>query len=125
MLKNLENQLRKLPRDALRKWKDFNEKAKTGVLLDAARAKELQMKLAKIPLRTTKDAVERVIGQGDKVKGMLKNLDNKLKRIPRDALRQWKDFNDKAKTGALLNAARAKELHMKLAKIPIRTLKDA
>ena len=39
---------------------------------------------------------------------MLKNLENKFKRIPRDALKQWKDFNDKAKIGALMDAARAK-----------------
>ena len=125
MIKNLENTLKKIPRDALSKWKQFNEDAKKGAILDAMRAKDLKFALDKIPLRTTKDAVERIIGQGDKIKGMLKNLENQLKKIPRDAIRQWKDFNDKAKTGAILDAARAKELKFKLEKIPLRTTKDA
>ena len=56
MLKNLENQLKKIPRNAIRSWKQFNEDAKKGVILDNLKAKELQMKLAKIPIRTLKDA---------------------------------------------------------------------
>ena len=55
-LRDLDNQLKKLPRDALRIWKNFNEKAKLGAVLDNLRAKELQMKLSQIPLRTMKDA---------------------------------------------------------------------
>ena len=74
MLKNLENKLKKIPRDALKKWRDFNEDAKKGALLDAMRAQKLKHSMSKIPLRTIKDAENRIIGQGEKIKGMLKNL---------------------------------------------------
>ena len=125
MLKNLDNQIKKIPRDALRQWRNFNEKAKTGDILDNLRAQKLEKKLSQIPLRTVKDAQQRIIGQGDKVTGMLKNLDNQIKKIPRDAIRQWKNFNEKAKTGDILDNLRAQKLEKKLSQIPLRTVKDA
>ena len=123
MLKNLDKQLLRIPRDALNLWKKFNDDAKKGAILDGFRAKELKFTMSKIPVRTLKDAVARIIGQGDKVKGMLKNLDNKLKKIPRDALKNWKDFNENVKRGAILDGLKARELKHLLEKIPLRTLK--
>ena len=125
MLKNLDKQLKRVPRDALKQWKQFNDDAKKGAILDGFRAKELKFTMSKIPVRTLKDALERVIGQGDKVKGMLKNLDNKLKKIPRDALKNWRDYNDNVKRGAILDGLKARELKNLLEKIPLRTVKDA
>ena len=55
-----------------------------------------------------KDAHTRILGQGDKIAGMIKDLENKIKRIPREALSLWKKYNEDAKKGAILDAARAK-----------------
>ena len=125
MLKNLDKQLQRIPRDALNQWKQYNNDAKKGAILDNLKAQKLKFSMSKIPVRTMKDTIERIIGQGDKVKGMLKNLDNKLKNIPRDALRNWRDFNDRVKKGDLMDSLRARELKMLLEKIPLRTQRDA
>ena len=124
-IKLFVKQLEKRPRDAFNNWLNFLNNAKKGDILDNARAQKLDHILKMIPLRTLKDAEQRILGQGDKISGMIKNLENQLKKIPRNALNLWKKFNEDAKRGAILDNLKAKELQMKLAKIPIRTLKDA
>ena len=39
-----------------------------------------------------RDGVQRIVGQGDKVFGRLKELENQWKKLPRDALRIWKNY---------------------------------
>ena len=56
MLKNLDNTVKKLPRDALNQWKQFNEDAKKGIILDNLKAQKLKLLMARIPLRIVKDA---------------------------------------------------------------------
>ena len=45
-----------------------------------------------MPNRVLKDSQQRIVGEGNKIKGAFKDLENKLKQVPRDALKQWKDF---------------------------------
>ena len=61
-----------------------------------------------IPFRTSKDAVNRIIGNGNAILGKLKELETRLLRIPRDALRNWKNYVDKVKAGDILDGLRAK-----------------
>ena len=65
------------------------------------------------------------MGQGDKVKGLLKNLENSIKNLPRDALNLWKKFNEDIKKGILLDNIRAQKLKYAMRRIPDRTMKDA
>ena len=50
------------------------------------------MTLTKIPLRTISDARSRIIGQGNLILAKLKELENRLSRLPRTALRKWKEY---------------------------------
>ena len=67
-------------------WKNYALKVKEGLILDNLIAQKLSMTLNKIPLRTVKDSIQRLIGSGNKIKGALKELEVKLKSIPREAL---------------------------------------
>ena len=82
------------------------------------------MTLNKIPLRTVKDSIQRLIGSGNKIKGALKELEVKLKSIPREALSQWKKYAIKVREGRFLDNLRAQRLEKTLIQIPSRTIKD-
>ena len=125
VFKDLDSQSQRLPREALKIWKDFVNAISTGELMDNIKAQKLKSALQNIPVRTIKDANERIFGQGDKIKGRLMALENRLKQVPRDALRAWKQYVDAIKTGNLIDGMRAQQLQFKLAGIPHRTLKDA
>ena len=66
--------------------------------------------MSKIPFRTSKDALNRIIGNGNAILGKLKDLGGRLQRIPRDALRNWKNYVENTKAGALLDGIKAQQL---------------
>ena len=124
-LKELEVKIKQIPREALSIWKNYNLKVKEGKFLDNLRAQILEKTLNQIPLRTMRDASQRIIGNGDKIKGALRELEAKIKQIPRDALSIWKNYNLKVKEGMILDNLKAQNLSMTLSQIPMRVLKDS
>ena len=109
-LKELEKKLQSIPREALKSWKKHVDAIKSGAILDRLKAEQLKQTLEKIPLRTSKDAAFRIIGNGNAILAKLKVLESNLRRIPRDALRQWKTHTEAVKKGALLDGIRAQKL---------------
>ena len=124
-LAKMENKLKNRKRQAYRLWDRYIQDIKTGKLLDGIRAQKLNQTLSKIPLRTTRDATQRIMGQGDKITGALKTLENRIKNIPRQALRSWKDHNDKVKRGKMLDNLRAQQLKNALGRLTLRTLRGS
>lgn len=124
VLKQLDQRLRQIPREALQKWKGYVNHVKTGAILDNLRAEKLNTTLNKIPVRVLKDTHHRIIGQGNLVMGVLKDLENRLRQIPRDALRKWRVYVTHVKTGAILDSLRAERLKTSLNSIPQRVMKD-
>ena len=106
-LKELENKLKQIPRDAVQRWKKFVDAVRNGEMLDSLKAEKLKSILNVIPKRVLKDAEDRIVGQGNKIKGRLRELENKLKQIPRDAINRWKDYVNEVKTGAILENLKA------------------
>ena len=82
-LKELDYRLRQLPREALSIWRRFSEAVKQGKIVDNLRAVQLKATLTKIPIRTLKDACSRVFGNGSLIAGKIKELEVKLKQVPR------------------------------------------
>ena len=56
------------------------------------KAKELNNKLHKIPQRTLKDACDRIIGGGDKLKGALRRMIIAYQKKPKDAFSLWRNW---------------------------------
>ena len=54
-----------------------------------------------------KDATQRIFGNGNKIKGALRELEAKIRQIPRDALSIWRNYNLKIKEGAFLDNLKA------------------
>ena len=95
------------------------------MFLDNLRAQILEKTLNQIPSRTIKDSTQRIIGNGNKIKGALKELENKIKQIPRDAISIWRNYNLKVKEGLVLDNLKAQKLSITLKEIPLRTIKDS
>ena len=91
-------------------WKRYVDKVNSGALLNSLKAQQLNQLMMKIPNRKLKDAANRIVGQGDMIMGKLKNLENNLRKIPKDALAKWKGYVDAINTGKLLNGIRAQQL---------------
>ena len=117
--------LQKKPKTAFEKWKKYLEGLKHKDFFDNLRSSKLLNVLTKIPLRTTRDSVQRVLGGGSKLKGATQSLINGLKNIPKKALRNWKKTTQDIKDKKLFDNARSAQLCMFLERIPKRTLKDA
>jgi hypothetical protein len=93
-------------------------------LLNAIKARQLKECLERIPVRTLKDGFERIVGDGDKLKGVIKRMLKQYERRKYDAFRKWKQWLVDSRSLGLLNAIKARELNYKLESIPSRTLKD-
>ena len=94
-------------------------------MMDNLKAQQLVMILSVIPQRVLRDADQRIIGNGDKIKGAIKELEVKIKQIPREALAIWKKYIQKIKEGEILDNLKAQKLQFTLSQIPIRVLKDS
>ena len=79
----------------------------------------------KVPVRTLRDATQRILGDGSKVKGAIKKIYSAMQKMPKVALEKWrkymiglknKDFFDNLRSAKLLNC---------LSRIPIRRTRDA
>ena len=81
--------------------------------------------LHKIPQRTLKDACDRIIGGGDKLKGALRRIVLAYQKKPKDAFDLWKKWLDLVKNKQVVDRLTAQRLLTSLNSIPQRTLKDA
>ena len=124
-IKKVFSTLQRKPKTAFDKWKKYLEGLKHKDFFDGLRSAKLLNVLTKIPLRTTKDAAQRILGDGNKVKGAVKNIVNGLKNVPKKALRNWNKTTQEIKEKKLFDNARSAKLLNSLEKIPRRTLKEA
>jgi hypothetical protein len=90
IMKRMIKQYEKRAHDAFRKWKQWLVDSKSRGLLNAIKARELKDKLESIPSRTLKDGFDRIVGDGDKLKGVIKRMLKQYEKRAFDAFRKWK-----------------------------------
>ncbi|OMJ93792.1 hypothetical protein SteCoe_3113 [Stentor coeruleus] len=123
-IKNILSAIQKMPKNALERWRDYIKNIKTKGMLDNARAHKLQNVFDRIPRRVTKDAVERMIGEGNKIKGALKSIVNSLRKATKTAFVKWSDYIKDVKAKKLFDNIISQKLKIALSKIPNRALRD-
>ena len=118
--------MQKMPKVALEKWRKYVIACKNKDFFDNLRSAKLLNCLTRIPTRRTKDAAQRILGGGNKIrKGALQSLVNGLKNIPKKALRKWGKVVQDIKDKKLFDNTRCAKLQNYLEKIPRRTMKEA
>ena len=124
-LRGLLKKLMEKPKISLQKWRLYVEAVKQGKVLDAVRAQKLSASLSHVPARVLRDGYERLLGDGSKVKGVLRGIMKKISQKPKEAFSKWRTYVDQVKRGKVLDAVRAQKLAASLGRIPVRTLKGA
>ena len=123
-LKTMEQVLKRRPKEAFDKWNKFLKNIKDMMLLDNVRTQKLKIALTNVPRRTLRDAYQRIIGEGDKVKGALKNIVNAFAKLTKRSIEKWKQYIHLCKSKTILDNLRSEKLKSTLSKIHLRTLKD-
>ena len=85
-------------------------------LLNEIKAQQLKNILFSIPLRVLKDTELRILGNRDKFLVRLLEINRKLQKIPRNALRMWKHYVEILKMGKWVNGIRP-QLSMNISQI--------
>lgn len=117
--------IQRAPKEAFDNWKQYVNDVNNKKLLDAERANKLHNALTRIPRRTLKDAHDRIIGEGDKLKGALRTIMHTYKNAPKQAFDKWKKLPQDVSDKKLLSALHANKLRNALRSIITPTLKDA
>ena len=82
-LNRIQNIMKQNIRDSLGKWKDYVSLCKNGDFFNSMRTEKLKARLLSITRRSANSVVERIIGDGSRLKGALKllltNIEKRLK----------------------------------------------
>jgi len=88
-LGRLEQVLKRKPKQAFDRWRKFAQAVGNNFIMNNLKSQILLNALNKVPKRVLRDAVQRIIGDGSKVKGAIKQIYNTLLRKPKTAFDKW------------------------------------
>ena len=113
-----------LPKDAIKRWKNYINSCHIGRILDNLRRQKLNLSLRKIPSRTLRNVCERLLGEGSLVKGAIKRIEFAIQKKPKIAFDLWKKFVKDCELKKVYDNARSKELKLCMSRITKRTEKE-
>ena len=124
-IKRMNGILKRKPKEAFDRWRKYVYAVNNNEILDGIRTQKLLNALSRVPVRVMWDDTQRILGNGNKVKGAIKKIYSAMQKMPKLALEKWrkyviacknKDFFDNLRSARLLNC---------LSRIPTRRTKDA
>lgn len=89
------------------RWKDFVDNVRAGKILNAKNAERLAAILANVPRRRVKDAYDRIIGDGNKLAGVVRRLLLQAQKKPKEAFDKWAKYVDDVNKKKLLDQVNA------------------
>ena len=107
---NLCNIRKKRPKQAFECWKKFLYEVDKIFLLEQLRSTKLQLMLTKMSTRIIRESLMRLLGGGNKFKGIFFIYISAIVRRPKNAFDRWKDFITKANQKKLMNELRRMKL---------------
>ena len=125
VLKGIIRKMINLPKDSLRIWKDFVNDIKMNRILDNLRSQKLKNSLARIPIRSLRSVSERILGEGNLIKGAIRRISLAIQKKPKLAFEQWKKFIEGVHKKMFYDSARSVKLQICLQGIVRRTERDA
>ena len=123
-IKRIILSLNKKSKIALDAWKTYLHSCKTKNLFDNYRSEKLKNSLRNLTTRSIKNVLQRVTGEGSRAKGMLMLLSMKSQKVPRSALKCWKEYLFSIREGELMDRMRATKLKASMFALTIRTLRQ-
>ena len=123
-LKWINRILQRRPKIALDVWKEFIKALLKKSLNNEIISQKLRNALEKVSRRTYKSVLQRVFGEGNRVKGALKTIYLKINRLPQNAFSAWKKMIDDREKKMMFNELRSEKLMRSLGRIVVRTCKS-
>jgi hypothetical protein len=125
VLRAIDMIIRRKPKQAFEQWRKYALAVNEKMILDNVRSHRLQIALSHVSLRTSKDTMQRIIGEGDKVRGALKSLVNGFNKLVLRGFAQWKAYLALVNKHQVLDNLRSERLKSALSRLHLRTVKDS
>lgn len=123
ILQDIILRLNRIPKVALDQWKKYIQLIAHKKILDNLKSEKLKSKLLNISKRKTRDAYQRIIGEGNKIKGALRRIAMSINKRSGCGFDLWKKFVEGCKQKSFFDANRSARLKNTLNKMPLRTVK--
>ncbi|OMJ87657.1 hypothetical protein SteCoe_10583 [Stentor coeruleus] len=123
-LKSIYKILLKKTKCAMDIWKNLIEKAKEKEMLDKIRSQKLQLLLGHAHKRLARELLQKIIGEGSRVRGVFKLIYTNLKKMPRKAFENLKRNNEECKRKILMDNYRCSKLKDHLSKVIAKTSRE-
>ena len=79
----------------------------------------------KVPVRTLRDAYQRISGSGNKVKGAVRTVFRSIEKRSKLAYDAWKNYVNSCERGELLDGIKSQKLKIALREVSKRTIRDS
>ena len=125
VIKNMVTAIRKKTKITFTKWTTYVRAVKNKQIMDNHNTTKLKSCLRDAVRRTMKDGYTRIVGSGNKVRGVVKSILASIKKRPRNALKKWAKFAEDCDRKVLMDSVRSQKMNGTLNRIPRRTIKNA
>jgi hypothetical protein len=110
ILQDIILRLNRIPKVALDQWKKYIQLIAHKKILDNLKSEKLKSKLLNISKRKTRDAYQRIIGEGNKIKGALRRIAMSINKRSGCGFDLWKKFVEGCKQKSFFDANRSARL---------------
>ena len=91
-IKRMDGILKRKPKEAFDRWRKYVHAVNNNEILDEIRTQKLLKALSRVPVKVMRDATQRILGDGNKVKGAIKKIYSAMQKMPKVALEKWKKY---------------------------------
>ena len=85
-IKRMDGILKRKPKEAFDRWRKYVHAVNNNEILDGIRTQKLLKALSRVPVRVLRDATQRILGDGNKVKGAIKKIYSAMQKMPKAAV---------------------------------------
>ena len=86
IIKRMDGILKRKPKEAFDRWRKYVQAVNNNEVLDGIKSQKLLNSLSKVTRRTLRDATQRIVGEGSKVKGAVRKIYSAMQKMPKIAL---------------------------------------
>ena len=92
VIKRMDGLLKRKPKEAFDRWRRYVQAVNNKEVLDNVKSQKLLNTLNKVTRRTLRDATQRIVGEGNKVKGAIRKIYSTMQRMPKTAIEKWRGY---------------------------------
>jgi uncharacterized protein YjbJ (UPF0337 family) len=123
-LRWVQKVLQQKPRNAFKKWKDVIEDQKRKNLLKSIKSHRIVQLLGKASRKKLRDYIQRILGEGDKVKGAIKTVVSAMKTKTKEAFNSWEKYSNHLSKQTMFKHLQLQKFGKISYRLTLRTMRD-